>query len=136
MKKVIVLVAAMLMAITCSLFVACGGGIEGTYKVKSVKINGTVYEIGDEVPELGELKEDTFKIEIKADKTFSFTEKVPGQAGDMEYTFNGTWEVKEGEADVYVAHIDDDGDSWDFEVTIKDGQMTFDMNGVEVTLKK
>lgn len=123
MKKALIVVATLILAMASVMFVACGGGIEGTYKIKSVTYGETTYTVGQEF-DGQELKSDTFVVEVNKDGTFKFTAKydVNGQTQTEEMT--GTWKLKEG--DVYEITLSYDEEHQDtFEATIKDGTLSF-----------
>ncbi|MDY6367492.1 MAG: lipocalin family protein [Clostridia bacterium] len=133
MKKALVVVAALMIAMTCMLFTACGGGIEGTYKIKSVSYNGTTYNIGDSM-DGEELKSDTYVVVVNKDGTFTFNETYETHP-EYSTSMSGTWKLKEG--DVYEITLSYDAEHQDtFEATIKDGTMTFSVGSAEYVLVK
>ena len=52
MKKLLTILLAALLCVCCVSMVACKeeAGVEGTYKMYSVTISGTTYEVGDTIP--------------------------------------------------------------------------------------
>ena len=110
-----------MIAMTCVLLTACGSEIEGTYKFSSMTYNGVTINAGDTV-EGYTYDADMMTITVNKDGTYEMSE-----GGD---TVSGTWKQKEG--DVYT--ITFEGESMD--VTIKDGTMTFEMEGRTMVMKK
>lgn len=139
MKKLLVAITAVIMAMGCVLFTACDfnigdwfsscGGVEGTYKLVSIKYGGKTYRAadGDEFNDIT-LSSDTYKITLNKDGTM-----VMVAIGNSE-SQNGTWANKEG--DIYTLTLGSDP----VDVTIKSGEMTITNgsgdNAMIITLKK
>ena len=90
MKKLLTIMAAALLAICCFGLVACGGGVEGTYKFKSMTAGGETYAVGDVAPwgEEGEtISADCIVLELKADGVVAYTTTMGGEPQALE----GTW---------------------------------------------
>lgn len=75
MKKFkVMLITTLVFVIGALMLVACGGSKAGVYKLDSVTVGEQTYKIGDELPGMGKLDEDTFgTLELKDDGTFVVT---------------------------------------------------------------
>ena len=118
MKKVIVgIVSAMAIIAMCLTMAACNSGT--SYKVSAIEMSGTTYNVGDEVPGMGTLKDDYMVITIKDGG--KYTIESDGESED------GKYEEKDGK---YIF----DGM---MEATIDGDTLTIDMGyGMKVILKK
>ena len=88
MKKLLTIMVVALLAVCYFGLVACGGGVEGTYKFKSMTYEGQTYNIGDVAPWGDDvLTADSNTFELKKDGTAVATSNVAGQVE----TQNGTW---------------------------------------------
>ncbi|MDE6274202.1 MAG: hypothetical protein K2L87_04050 [Clostridiales bacterium] len=128
MKKLTVWLSTLVVAIIGILcLVACGGDPVGTYKFDSMsgKMEGVSIDVkvGDKLMGMIELTEDYMVIEIKEDNTY--TMKMAGQNAG-----SGTWE-QSGSKIILKAT----GDA-DVEATLSGSELTFENEGLQVTLKK
>ncbi|MDY6367491.1 MAG: glycoside hydrolase family 43 C-terminal domain-containing protein [Clostridia bacterium] len=121
MKKALVVVAALMIAMTCALLTACGSEIEGTYKFVSMTYNGETINVGDEVGGYV-YDENSFVVTLNKDGT--------GEYKEGGNTMTGTW--KQDSGDVYTLTID--GAS--LNATIKDGTLTVEDEGRVIVFKK
>ena len=90
MKKLLTIMAAALLAICCFGLVACGGGVEGTYKFKSMTAGGETYAVGDVAPwgEDGEtISADYLVLELKSDGSVAYSMSMGGETESK----TGTW---------------------------------------------
>ena len=90
MKKLLTIMAAALLAICCFGLVACGGGVEGTYKFKSMTAGGETYAVGDVAPwgdGVETISADYIVLELKADGVVAYTMSM----GDETESMTGTW---------------------------------------------
>ena len=126
MKRFIAIIVAMLTVIACSLFTACGGGVEGNYRLDTLNMDGVVYKVGNNVPEIGELKEDTFVVVVNADNTFTFTENIENRD---PLVVSGQWYQKAGTDNWYVIIVDVDDEPQSSEVLIENGTIVVDFGG-------
>lgn len=81
MKNIKLAFAVMLIIIMAAFCItACSGGVEGTYKLVSIKMGDTTYKVGDTVEELDgqKLTDDFYTIELKEDGTATFASKLLG----------------------------------------------------------
>lgn len=80
MKNIKISFAVMLIIIMVAFcLAACSGGVEGTYKLVSIKMGDTTYKVGDTVEELdAKLTDDFYTIELKEDGTATFASKLLG----------------------------------------------------------
>ena len=128
MKKILVLITAMMLTVSCALFAACGG-IEGTYKFYSCQYGGQTIYAGEKVDGVT-IDADYMVITIKADGTCIMSEKGEGEV----FMINGTWVNKEG--NVYTLSYIEDGKVVDAgECTIDGNTLTINMGEI-YTLKK
>ena len=112
-------VAVLLIAMSCALLVACGG-VEGTYKFSEMTYGGQTYKVGDKMGEV-ELTEDSF--------VFTLEEGGVLKVSEMGETVEGTWEKTD---DGYALTINGDTQV----VQISGGKLTSKYGNSEIVLKK
>lgn len=80
MKKLISLIAACLLVITCSICTSCSksSSIEGTYYFLRLYYNGRVYNIGDKFGE-ETLQKDRIVVKVNKDNTLTYTYTYSGK---------------------------------------------------------
>ncbi len=124
MKKITTILAmALVVALCIGCLVACGGegGIEGTYELYSVEMNGAEVVV-DELPEeMGSIRGAKLAIKSGDKATLTFGEE----------TQEGTWTLSE---DGKTLAVTIEEDTLDFAV---DGnKITATMDGIKMTFKK
>lgn len=120
MKKILVVVATLILVMTCAMMVACGG-VEGTYKFSSMTYGETTVKAGEEF-EGQKISADDMVIVIEKDGVLKMKE------GGEEIT--GTWKAVEG--DKYDLTINGSTES----VTISGGKITMEMSGRTLVFEK
>ncbi len=91
MKKIGYWLATVALAVICvCAFVACGSGVEGTYKFYSLKMGGMEIKVGEEMEGMA-LSEDFMTLELKSNGTVVAKNKMAGE----ELTEEGTWKTNE-----------------------------------------
>lgn len=75
MKKLISLIAACLLVITCAVCASCSknSSIEGTYYFVRLYYNGKVYNIGDQYESGKALQKDFVVVKVNKDNTLTYT---------------------------------------------------------------
>ena len=128
MKKLLIAVAVFMLAVSCLMFTACGG-VEGTYKMSYMEIDGTRYYAGTVVD--GQyLSEEYVTLEMKSDKTCIFSQ--------MGYPINGTWEkVDDKNYKFLIPEPEDETGIHEVNATVDGKTITVDMgDGMVVCLVK
>lgn len=125
MKKIaITLVAILSVAVMALAFAGCG--VSGTYKFESATIGNKTYEVGDEMLNT-KLEKDSFILVLNGDGTCSF------KSGESEEEVKGKWEEKEDGKITFTSETV----GIPFSSATRDGsRLTFDLEGVKITLKK
>lgn len=135
MKKTLAIVVTLLLALTlCVSLVACGGGVEGTYKLESMEM-GTgsdkiTIKAGEEVDLMGtgvktKIEADYMTLTLNADKTAKMVTKATG----AEVSVEGTWEEKDGKVVITVQN-----DPQEFK--LENGKLILEQEGVKIVLAK
>ena len=126
MKKTKVFLTSMLISIfmLCMLvFTACGG-VEGTYKLKSVEYGGKVYELGETLMD-ATVAEDILVIKLYEDGTGEMRMKMGNEFEDEDFH----WEEADGKLTFYddlddpVVVAERDGDT----LILKMGSITYNL---------
>ncbi len=132
MKKIGYWLATVALAVICVCALVACGGVEGTYKLYSMKMGNKEIKMGEEFSiGLGSIKlsEDLMTLELKSDGTAVMTVKMGGEG----MTEEGTW--KTNEEDKTKVDITFDGDTET--ATIDGGTLVMGYEGMgTVTLKK
>ena len=117
MKKLLVIIATLVLAMSCAMLVACGG-VEGKYYAKSITANGQTVEVsGDEAKSYLKLGSDN---KLYASEDGSTEEEI------------GTWKKADEGEDAYVLTFV----LVDVDATISGGKLVYKMSGAEYVFEK
>ena len=121
MKKILVVVATLILVMTCAMMVACGG-VEGTYKFSSMTYGETTVKAGEEF-QGQKLDADSFTYTLEKDGVLKVTEG--------EESMEGTWKAseEEGKYELTIA-------SETVTVEISGGKLVYSANGMEMVFEK
>ena len=134
MKKVIsAIVTAFTVLTMCICLAACAKSVEGTYKFSSMSMqNGSVsVEIKAGESYMGiTVDSDAYVLTMKNDNTWTMEVKL-----GSSMTQSGTWEEKDGK---YLLSVTSEGaaESDVIEATLSGSTLTFEQDGMKLTLKK
>ena len=108
----------------CMLLLTACGGVEGTYKLKSVEYEGKVYELGETLMD-ATVAEDILVIKLYEDGTGEMRMKMGNEFEDEDFH----WEEADGKLTFYddlddpVVVAERDGDT----LTLKMGGITYNL---------
>lgn len=133
MKKTLAIVFTVLViASLCVSITACGGGVEGTYKFSSMKMDmgGVTITIEADKPATiagteVTIKADAITLTVNKDNTFEMKGEIMGESASQK----GTWENKDGKLLLTA-----EGEA--IEATIDGNTLTLSMDGQTITFKK
>lgn len=97
MKKLLTLIFALVLAVSCLAFTACGGSnVEGKYYFYQLQMTAegvtTTFNVGDTAPWGDDVLTDSDYMELKADGVITSYQTVDGQLETME----GTYTISDG----------------------------------------
>lgn len=105
MKRIIILISALIFATACVFFVACGG-IEGTYKFSSLTVNGETINAGEKYNGIT-FDKDFMILSLKKDGTCELTSGGLTETGVWGATENGYKLIADnGEIDYFTVNGD------------------------------
>ena len=126
MKKLLTIVAALIIAMSCVSFIACGNDITGVYKIYSVTRGDKTYNIGDEYE--GEiLFSGSITFTLNEDGTF-----ITYHMGDKA---EGAWE-KGKNGNLLLVINGEDSESAGTTITVDGDILTFISNDTTLIFKK
>lgn len=131
MKKVIAgITAGVATLLLCVFMAACASSFTGTYKFYSMNMEmggmSVNYEVGKEYMGVT-ISEDAFKLTINEDNTWTMETSMAGN----ENTTKGTWEEKDGKY-----YLTAEGEDDVIEATLDGNKISFEQEGMKITLKK
>lgn len=128
MKKLLLTALTCILVACCSLMVACGSSVEGTYKFDNLSYSQGGVTItakaGEEFMGMT-VSEDFYIVELKKDGVCTISMSM---AGETE-SFEGTWK-KDGDTIKLTA----DGET--VNATLDGDYLTFESDGMKITCKK
>ena len=103
MKRIIILISALIFATACVFFIACGG-IEGTYKFSSLTVNGVTINAGENYNGIA-FDKDYMVLSLKKDGTFEQVSLGIKVTGIWESTESGYKLIYDyGETDYFTVN--------------------------------
>ncbi len=128
MKKLLLTALTCILVACCSLMVACGSSVEGTYKFDNLSYSQGGVTINAQAGEefMGmTVSENFYVIELKKDGVCTISMTM----GNDSESFDGTWE-KDGDTIKLTA------DGTTVNATLDGDSLTFESNGMKITCKK